>query len=73
MPWLRDDAEKCAQLLLGIVTDYTPNWNDVKTLLRELFQAEEREKIFQKGERETNWTKALEWRQRSDERIIRAD
>ncbi|KAM9590820.1 uncharacterized protein ACIBXB_005876 [Morphnus guianensis] len=48
MPRLHDDAEKCAQLLSGIVTDYTPNWNDMRTLMRELFQAEEREKIFQK-------------------------
>ena len=48
MPRLRDDADGCAQMLAGIVTEYTPNWSDMKTLLRELFQMDEGEKILQK-------------------------
>jgi len=48
MPRLQDDAEKCAQLLSDIITDYFPNWSDVRTLLQELFQPEAREKILQK-------------------------
>jgi len=43
MPRLRDDAEKCAQLLSVITTDYFPNWNDVRTLLQELLQSDKRE------------------------------
>ena len=38
MPRLCDDAEKCAQLLWGIVTDYTPNWNGMKTLMKNYFR-----------------------------------
>jgi len=50
MPRLRDDAEKCAQLLSGIITDYFPNWNDVRTLLLELFQPDEREEFEGRSE-----------------------
>ena len=54
MPRLREDAEKCAKMLSSIFRDYKPNWEDIQTLLQELFTVEEREKIMAKDRELSN-------------------
>uniref|UniRef100_A0A669QIP6 Core shell protein Gag P30 domain-containing protein n=1 Tax=Phasianus colchicus TaxID=9054 RepID=A0A669QIP6_PHACC len=53
-PRLRDNAEKCAKMLSSIIRDYKPNWEDMQTLLQELFTTEERERILAKDRELSN-------------------
>lgn len=48
MPRLRDDAERCSKIIRTIARDYSPSWNDMQTLLSELFTHEEKQKILAK-------------------------